>query len=161
MELNLNPIMAAAVALAVIVLTWIGVLTYQLFSLKKHYNSLIKNTKKGELQAILKEILGAQHRQYDTIAQMQKLIRQIKKDVSYHFQLVGFKRFNPFDDTGGNQSFVLALLDKHKSGLVISSLHNRNITRVYTKQVYKGNTKDIKFSVEEKEVVAMAKSIRA
>ena len=38
----------------------------------------------------------------------------------------GLVRFNPFEDTGGNQSFALALLDAHGDGFVISSLHARH-----------------------------------
>jgi hypothetical protein len=47
-------------------------------------------------------------------------------------------RFNNFDDTGGNQSFALALADPEANGVVISSLHARNQTRVYAKTVTRG-----------------------
>ena len=42
------------------------------------------------------------------------------------FQRVGLVRYNPFEDTGGNQSFALALLDADEDGLIISSLHARS-----------------------------------
>ena len=32
------------------------------------------------------------------------------------FQRLGLVRFNPFEDTGGNQSFALALLDRTATG---------------------------------------------
>ena len=35
------------------------------------------------------------------------------------FQRVGFVRFNPFEETGGNQSFALALLDAAGDGWVL------------------------------------------
>ena len=41
------------------------------------------------------------------------------------FQRIGLVRFNPFEDTGGNQSFALALLDANGDGIVFSSLHTR------------------------------------
>ncbi len=34
------------------------------------------------------------------------------------FQRIGLVRFNPFEDTGGNQSFALALLDAEEDGIV-------------------------------------------
>ena len=49
------------------------------------------------------------------------------------FQRIGLVRFNPFEDTGGNQSFALALLDGRGDGFVVSSLHARTGTRVYAK----------------------------
>ena len=51
---------------------------------------------------------------------------------------VGLVRFNPFEDTGGNQSFALALLDSDANGIVLSSLHSRQATRVYIKSIQAG-----------------------
>ena len=42
------------------------------------------------------------------------------------FQRVGLVRYNPFEDTGGNQSFALAMLDAKGDGWVLSSLHARH-----------------------------------
>jgi hypothetical protein len=53
-------------------------------------------------------------------------------------QGVSLVRFNNFDDTGGNQSFALAMADPEANGVVISSLHARNQTRVYAKAVARG-----------------------
>ena len=51
------------------------------------------------------------------------------------FQRVGLVRYNPFEETGGNQSFALALLDADGDGWVLSSLHARSGTRVYAKAI--------------------------
>jgi hypothetical protein len=64
------------------------------------------------------------------------------------FQRIGIVRFNPFEDTGGNQSFAIALLDTHGDGVVISSLHARGSTRVYAKAV-KGGKAESAASAEE------------
>jgi hypothetical protein len=63
-------------------------------------------------------------------------------------QHLGLVRFNPFDDTGGNQSFALALLDANADGVVLSSLHSRSATRVYVKAVLGGRC-DAALSAEE------------
>jgi hypothetical protein len=70
-------------------------------------------------------------------------------------QRLGLVRFNPFEDTGGNQSFVLALLDQAGDGFVISSLHARGGTRVYGKAVAKG-TSESNLSAEESEALRLA-----
>ena len=54
------------------------------------------------------------------------------------FQRVGLVRYNPFEETGGNQSFALALLDAAGDGWVLSSLHARSGTRVYAKAIKAG-----------------------
>ena len=53
-------------------------------------------------------------------------------------QGISLVRFNNFDDTGGNQSFALALADPEANGVVLSSLHARNQTRLYGKAVAHG-----------------------
>lgn len=68
--------------------------------------------------------------------------------MRHAIQHVGLVRFNPFEDTGGNQSFALALLDANADGIVVSSLHSRTATRVYVKAILKGRS-DAQLSAEE------------
>lgn len=56
------------------------------------------------------------------------------------FSRVGLVRYNPFEETGGNQSFALALLDADGDGWVLSSLHARSGTRVYAKAISGGRS---------------------
>ena len=63
-------------------------------------------------------------------------------------QKVGLVRYNPFEETGGNQSFALAMLDADGDGWVLSSLHARSGTRVYAKAVSAGRS-DVALSDEE------------
>jgi len=70
-------------------------------------------------------------------------------------QRVGLVRFNPFEDTGGNQSFAIALTDAAGNGFVLSSLHTRTGTRVYAKAVTDGRS-DGALSEEEAEALRLA-----
>jgi hypothetical protein len=70
-------------------------------------------------------------------------------------QYVGVVRFNPFEDTGGNQSFALALLDSKRDGIVVSSLHSRQNTRVYLKAIVGGRS-ETALSDEESEALRKA-----
>jgi hypothetical protein len=64
-------------------------------------------------------------------------------------------RYNPFQDTGGDQSFALALLDKRGDGVVVSSLHSRTMTRFYAKPI-KGGVSPLSLSEEEVQAVQQA-----
>jgi len=75
-------------------------------------------------------------------------------------QRVGLVRFNPFEDTGGNQSFALALTDVSGNGFVVSSLHTRTGTRVYAKAIADGRA-DGALSAEETEALRRAMSAPA
>jgi hypothetical protein len=72
---------------------------------------------------------------------------------------IGLVRFNAFDDTGGNQSFALALLDGAGDGVVLSSLHSRQTTRLYVKHVA-GGVPDAALSDEESQALRQAGSQR-
>ncbi len=66
-------------------------------------------------------------------------------------------RFNPFKDLGGDQSFVATFLDSQDNGLVISSMHTREGTRVYSKPVIKGESEKYKLTDEEVKAIEMAR----
>jgi hypothetical protein len=68
---------------------------------------------------------------------------------------LGLVRFNTFEGTGGNQSFALALTDVEGNGLVLSSLHARNQTRLYVKGVAAG-TPESTLSGEEADALRLA-----
>ena len=87
-------------------------------------------------------------------------MNKLQKDNVFNIQKVGLVRFNPFSETGGNQSFSLALLDGEDSGFVITSLHSREITRTYAKEVSKSKQEGYELSVEEKRAVKSAKKIK-
>lgn len=72
--------------------------------------------------------------------------------------LTGFKtiRFNPFPESGGNQSFAIALVNEEGDGLVISSLYSREKTSVFAKPI-KGGKSDYELTAEEKKALDEAK----
>ncbi|MEI8232635.1 MAG: DUF4446 family protein [bacterium] len=118
-----------------------------------HYNSLTKGIEKKTLTNALE---GIQH----TIAEHERVqgvvkneLQKIKADGQLHIQHVTLKRFNPFGDTGGDQSFILAILDGNKDGVVITSLHSRENTRFYVKSVEGGVGIDHPLSDEEQKII--------
>lgn len=70
-------------------------------------------------------------------------------------QKIGFMRFNPFEHTGGDQSFAIALLDRSNNGIVLSSLYTREGVRVYAKEIRGGASKH-QLSREEQKVLEQA-----
>jgi hypothetical protein len=70
-------------------------------------------------------------------------------------QRIGVVRYNPFEDTGSNQSFALAVLDARGDGFVLLSMHSRQQTRVFLKPVTAGRT-ETAASEEEAEAIRRA-----
>jgi hypothetical protein len=91
---------------------------------------------------------------------LEKLVRQtniIEGHALSSFQKIGLVRFNPFKDTGSNQSFSVALLDNHNNGVILSSLSSREGTRLYTKEVVMGQSLH---SLSDEETKAINKALR-
>jgi hypothetical protein len=64
-------------------------------------------------------------------------------------------RYDAYGEMSGHQSSSLALLDSHKSGVVISSIAHRDQARVYVKQLHDG-VATLELSPEEQEAVDTA-----
>ena len=67
-----------------------------------------------------------------------------------------FVRFNPFKDTGGDQSFIISLVDGNDTGGIISGLYARTGTRWYAKKIVKGKSAEHELSDEEKKALKEA-----
>jgi hypothetical protein len=68
---------------------------------------------------------------------------------------VGLVRFSPFHDTGGDQSFALALLDGRGDGVVVTGLHSRTESRLYAKPIEAGTSR-YSLTPEEREAMDRA-----
>lgn len=150
-------ILSAQMILILVIFIWLAVVTFILLRAVRHYSLLIAKVKKGDLKAILEEILSRVEKQSRSIEKLEERAELLEKDSLDHLQKVGFVRFNPFSDTGGDQSFSLSLLDGKDNGVIFSSLHSRGHTRIYAKEVAKGAGKGLELSREEVETIKRAK----
>jgi hypothetical protein len=95
--------------------------------------------------------------EFDTeIQELFAISNEINKHAHKSIHRVGLIRFNPFQDYSGNQSFALALLNSANDGIVISSIHTREGTRIYTKEIKKGEPIKNELTHEEKEAITLA-----
>jgi hypothetical protein len=160
---DLNALVAPVIGVIVIalVLAWIVLLAVVIVlfrrtaAAERRFASLTRGESGTSLEAILDAHLDrvqAVAREVDELA-VRTAITEAAQRRS--FQRIGLVRFNPFEDTGGNQSFALALLDQAGDGFVISSLHARAGTRVYGKAIARG-TSESNLSAEESEALRLA-----
>jgi hypothetical protein len=149
---------AVVIALAVACVGLLG-LVIVLFRRTKAFERRFAGLTRGESGTSIEGILEAHLDKVYAVARgMDELAARaavVEAAQRRSFQRIGLVRFNPFEDTGGNQSFALALLDQAGDGFVISSLHARAGTRVYGKAVAKG-TSESNLSAEESEALRLA-----
>ncbi len=97
------------------------------------------------------------------IAQLKKAKDMAEKDIANintklkkSIRGLETKRFNPFPDQGGNQSFAISMLNEDGDGVVLSSLYARERMSVFAKPI-KNNKSEYELTVEEKEVLEKSK----
>ncbi|EKD62103.1 MAG: hypothetical protein ACD_52C00303G0003 [uncultured bacterium] len=147
------PIYYIASALGV----WLLVVTILLIRALSHYRRLTADVSKKDLVSSLNHLISATDQNADDIKKLTEKVALEAQEGKKHFQRYGFLRFNPFTDTGGDQSFALSLLDEKGEGFVISSLHSRENTRLYAKKIEDGKpVNNIVLSKEEQEVIKQA-----
>lgn len=85
-------------------------------------------------------------------------MEQIDRALVHSVQGIGFVRYSAFEDTGGDQSFSLALVDGEGDGMIISALYGRDATRVYAKPV-EGWISSRPMTGEEERALAKARRV--
>lgn len=140
-----------------ITIVWLIILSVFFFQAWTHYNSLIKGASGKTLQHVLDSLVKDGEKNRKDIDGLKIICDRIEKEGRLHIQKIGLLRFNPFKDTGGDQSFVLALVDGQNTGVVISGIYSRLGTRWYAKRVIEGKGIEHELSDEEKQALKSAK----
>lgn len=150
------PDWSVTVFVAVVVLVWLGVLTFLVLSDRKFLSSLFTKNGERDIRKKLEELLSSVEGFDNRLSVLGKDIKELEGDGWGHIQRVELLRFNPYNDTGGDQSFCLVLLDKKGDGVVVTSLHTRSGTRIFSKPVTEGKAEKYQLSKEEELVVKKA-----
>lgn len=138
-----------------VALFWFLTLTIGLISVWRFLNRLTKGVKEKELVKILEKILTDAAKNSEGIEEVRRQILRIDTEAVSHIQKVGLVRFNPFSEVGGDHSFSVAVLDAGDTGVVLTSIHTRDRTRVYAKVIRRGKS-STELSSEEKKAVVEA-----
>lgn len=153
----LGAIAVALTGVCLVLLIALLVLFRRTSRLDRRLRGLTRGEDGRSLEAMLDAHLDkvyAVAREVDDLAARSAILEAVQRKA---VQRVGLVRFNPFEDTGGNQSFALAMLDANGDGFVVSSLHARTLTRVYGKAVVGGKA-EAALSDEESEALRQALS---
>jgi len=144
--------------LAAVVIGLAAVAVFQSVRLRtaaRAYRSLVSDSQGGSLQQLLDTHIGKVVEVGTRMEQLAKLHEYLEVRSRGSLQHIGLVRFNPFEDTGSDQSFAIALLDDRRDGIVLSSLHGRGQTRVFAKPVEGGESKHT-LSDEEAQAIRIA-----
>lgn len=137
------------------ILIWLGILSYLLYRENGFLKKLFPKGQGQDIRDKFNEVLGSLEETQKREQLLHKNLRDFAREGLRHVQKVEVLRYNPYGDTGGDQSFSIAFLDGNGKGTVLTSLHTRAGTRVYSKEIAEGKS-ELRLSKEEAEVVAKA-----
>lgn len=121
---------------------WLVVLSYLIFKAYRTYTFLTSDIDKKTFTQVLSQLKLNQKQTQTDLKYLETNLETVNTKIKTHIQKFGFIRYNPFGNTGGDQSFCLCLLDEADNGIMITSLHTRDQTRIYAKAIKNGHNQD-------------------
>ena len=137
---------------------WIGTIHLRLSRTLQYFEQLVEGVDGENLVAALERQTEVLHQVMDRQAELHRAQEELERALRRAVQRVGIVRYNPFGDTGGDQSFSVALLDGHNDGVVVTSLFSRSDTRVFAKPILRGQS-PYALTHEEREAIALANEV--
>jgi len=149
----------AAGAVALIALVLGVVLAVRMRRLRADQRAVLGPSGRDDLVAhasALQEAFQALHARVEEVAEHLEARMAAAEDrldgaIAYR----ALVRYDAYGELSGHQSTSLALLDAGHSGVVLSSIANRETARLYCKQVHAGEG-ELELSPEEAEAVRLA-----
>lgn len=132
------------------------VLLISFFLLKKKLNFFLQGKNAKNLEESINNLIDDTALLHLNLGEIKENQEKQAEILSTTIRKVGVVRFNPFNNTGGDQSFAIAFLNSKNSGIVLSSLFLREGARVYAKPI-----KELKstYSLSKEEEEAIKKAI--
>lgn len=142
--------------LFLVVFVWLGGVTFFVRQQNIFLKSLFPKSGERDIRIRFEEITKQVLDYRKDLDNLRNKLTEVEKLGLTHVQKVELLRYNPYDDTGGDQSFSLAMLDNNGDGTVLTSLHARSGTRVFAKPVRLGKGLKYRLSEEEEKVCKAA-----
>ncbi len=132
---------------------WLAGLTFFIWKANTFLTSLFPKSGERDIRKKFEEVVKQVSDFRQNLDKLKDNLSEVEQLGLKHVQRVELFRYNPYDDTGGDQSFSLALLNDEGSGIVLTSLHARSGTRVFAKPIISGKGAKHRLSEEEEKVV--------
>jgi uncharacterized protein DUF4446 len=151
----------AAGGVALLALLWVAVLALKLRRIRSSQKAIMGPGGDRDLieQATGLEAAFVQLRDWveETARGIEARMSTAEDRIDGSIAYTSLIRYDAYGEMSGRQSSTLALLDSHRSGVVVSSILHRDQARMYVKQLHRGES-ELELSPEELEAVEAAMS---
>lgn len=145
--------------LVLVFIALLGSLAYtqwRLWQLNNQFGQFLVGAEAKQIETLIKDYDKDVKDALTHLDELAEFIAKMHTEAKFSVSKQALIRFNPFGDTGGDQSFVFALLDSHNNGVILSSVHARTGTRVYAKAIENGLSK---YNLSDEETIALQKAL--
>jgi Protein of unknown function (DUF4446) len=148
----------AAAGVGAVALLWVIVLAVKLRRLRAAQKTVMGEGQ-ADLVAHAAQIQEAfvQLRDWveETAARLEERMATAEERIDGCVAYTSLIRYDAMGELSGQQSSSMALLDSHRTGVVVSSILHRDQARVYVKQVREGES-ELELSPEERQAIDAA-----
>lgn len=119
-----------------------------------------KGFMRGKDGQSLERIFAQRFRELERLSETNDIHNQkidiLDQNYKRLFSKYGVEKYDAFDDVGGKMSFVLAMLDKNNTGVILNAIHSRDNCFLYLKEIVKGESYVM---LSQEEVEALRKAV--
>lgn len=148
----MTPYLIAIIILGLLIIA----LSYIVFLLNKRISILLRGKNAKDLEETIQTISKELQDIYGRLEQHSGTLKNHNERIGNSVKQIPTLRFNPFHDSGGNQSFASAFITEEGNGVVLSSLYSREKTSVFAKPI-KNFQSQFELTTEEQDVLEQAK----
>lgn len=139
-----------ALALCVLLIIWVVYLEIRL-------KNIFKGANGRSLESLINRIKTSEEELSHSLASLTKALKRLERANEKDLTKTALIKFNAFTESGGAQSFALALLDREGNGVLLSNIYMRERTSIYAKEITRFDT-TVKLLPEERRALELAKS---
>lgn len=147
-----------AAGVAIVALACAALALWRLVRLRRDQSVIIGDSRRdltGHAAGLQREFTALNDYMSDVAGRLDGRVTAAETHLAGAVTHWAINRYDAYHEMSGHQSFSIALLDDHVSGIVISSIHHRDTARLYVREVVEGEG-PIELSPEEREAVRMA-----
>jgi hypothetical protein len=143
--------------IVVLLAIWLAITNARHRRLQRRFDAILEDVEGGNVPAMLAEYMTVIRKVASRTEEMESQVDYLIQNLPFLVRHVGLVRFSPFHDTGGDQSFSMAILDGRGDGIVVSALHSRQESKLYAKPITGGASR---YSLTEEEKQAIDESVQ-
>lgn len=148
----------AAGGAALVALIWLMVLSVKLRRVRASQRTVLGGAKTdlvAHAEGLHEAFVQLRDRVEEAAVQLEARVEAAERRIDGCVAYTSLVRYDAYNEMSGQQSSSLALLDAHRSGVVVSSILQRDQARFYIKQVHDG-VSEHPLSPEEQEAIEAA-----